>query len=301
VKRAKGSNPSLQPEARHRNLRKKKSHFQLIAKRPAASSAVRSLISSSARGVFSSLGDLRYPERPFSELYVAPEPSTKKPLEENRAATDNVEENNLKQIVTTPEETTSENKPPENPTADSNVSTTSNLISTVQQTSKPQSVFTVGADTHADLTDVAYPSLMSPGEQFESHLNQQLLPLIPNKDVRRLISHVIRTLKMDCSDTRVQMSCAKLISRTGLLMKLLSEQQDFKLSRADWDTDQWKTENYINESTETQGEQRSLEPSQVRTGLGQEPPVSSVSSAEMTRGSQSRSSAGHITLTQPRQ
>ena len=39
VKRAKGSNPSLQPEARHRNLRKKKSHFQLIAKRPAASSA----------------------------------------------------------------------------------------------------------------------------------------------------------------------------------------------------------------------------------------------------------------------
>uniref|UniRef100_B1AWG4 Leucine rich repeat containing 37A n=2 Tax=Mus musculus TaxID=10090 RepID=B1AWG4_MOUSE len=263
VKRAKGSNPSLQPEARHRNLRKKKSHFQLIAKRPAASSAVRSLISSSARGVFSSLGDLRYPERPFSELYVAPEPSTKKPLEENRAATDNVEENNLKQIVTTPEETTSENKPPENPTADSNVSTTSNLISTVQQTSKPQSVFTVGADTHADLTDVAYPSLMSPGEQFESHLNQQLLPLIPNKDVRRLISHVIRTLKMDCSDTRVQMSCAKLISRTGLLMKLLSEQQDFKLSRADWDTDQWKTENYINESTETQGEQRSLEPSQL--------------------------------------
>ncbi|CAO2645643.1 Putative protein LRRC37A5P [Lemmus lemmus] len=69
---------------------------------------------------------------------------------------------------------------------------------------------------------------MSPAEHFESQLNQQLRPLIPNNDVRRLISHVIRTLKMDCSDTYVQMSCAKLISRTGLLMKLLSEQQEFK-------------------------------------------------------------------------
>ncbi|XP_021068400.1 leucine-rich repeat-containing protein 37A-like [Mus pahari] len=263
VKRTKGSNPSLQPEARHRNLRKKKSHFQLIAKRPAASSAVRSLVSSPARGVFSSLGDPRYPERHFSELYAAPEPSTEKPLEENQAATDNFKENNLKQIVTVPKETASENKPPENPTADSNVSTTSNLIPTVQQTSKPQSIFTVGADTHAHLTEVAYPSLMSPGEQFESHLNQQLRPLIPNNDVRRLISHVIRILKMDCSDTRVQLSCAKLISRTGLLMKLLSEQQDFKLSRAAWDTDPWKTENYINESIETQGEMKSLEPNQL--------------------------------------
>ncbi|CAO2645641.1 Leucine-rich repeat-containing protein 37A, partial [Lemmus lemmus] len=104
---------------------------------------------------------------------------------------------------------------------------------------------------------------MSPGERFESQLNQQLRPLIPNNNVRRLISHVIRTLKMDCSDPRVQLSCAKLISRTGLLMKLLSEQQEFKLSRAEWDTDQWKTENYINESTETQGEQKGLEPSQL--------------------------------------
>ncbi|KAK7802203.1 hypothetical protein U0070_008743 [Myodes glareolus] len=56
-----------------------------------------------------------------------------------------------------------------------------------------------------------------------SRLNQQLRPLIPNNNVRRLIAHVIRTLKMDCSDPRVQLSCAKLISRTGLLMKLLSD------------------------------------------------------------------------------
>ncbi|GAB1296932.1 Leucine-rich repeat-containing 37A [Apodemus speciosus] len=249
VKKMKGSNPSLQPEERHRNLRKKKSHFQLIAKRPVASSAVRSLVNSPARGVFSSLGDLSYPERPFSELYAAPEPSTEKLLEENLAVTDVTKENTFKSTV--PGETTLENKHPENSAADSNVST-SNLIPTVQETSKPQSDFTVGTDTPAHFTEVAYLSLMSPGEQFESHLNQQLRPLIPNNDVRRLISHVIRTLKMDCSETRVQ-----------LLMKLLSEQQDFKLSRADWDTDQWKTENYINESTEAQGEQKGLEPSQV--------------------------------------
>ncbi|XP_028636389.1 leucine-rich repeat-containing protein 37A2-like [Grammomys surdaster] len=260
VKRTKGSNPSLQSEERHRNLRKKKSHFQLIAKRPAASSAVRSLINSPARGIFSSLGDLSYAERPFSELYVASEPSTEKPPEETQAIIEITKENTFQSTV--PKETVSENKPPENPTTDSNVST-SNLIPTVQQTSKPQSDFTVGADTHVQPVEVANPSLMSPGEQFESHLNQQLRPLIPNNDVRRLIAHVIRTLKMDCSDTRVQMSCAKLISRTGLLMKLLSEQQDFKLSRTDWDTDQWKTENYINESTEAQGEQKGLEPSQL--------------------------------------
>uniref|UniRef100_A2A9H6 Leucine rich repeat containing 37 n=2 Tax=Mus musculus TaxID=10090 RepID=A2A9H6_MOUSE len=264
VKRAKGSNPSLQPEARHRNLRKKKSHFQLIAKRPAASSAVRSLISSPARGVFSSLGDLRYPERPFSELYVAPEPSTKKPLEENRAATDNVEENILEQIVTMPEETTSKNKSAKNPAADSDIPIPNipGLIPPVLQTTKPPLHFIFGSDSPNNLEEFAYPSLMTPGEQFESHLNQQLRVLIPNNDVRRLISHVIRTLKMDCSDSQVQLSCAKLISRTGLLMKLLSEQQDFKLSRADWDTDQWKTENYINENTETQSKLKSLGRSQ---------------------------------------
>ncbi|XP_011915656.1 PREDICTED: LOW QUALITY PROTEIN: leucine-rich repeat-containing protein 37B-like [Cercocebus atys] len=84
----------------------------------------------------------------------------------------------------------------------------------------------------------------------------QLRSLIPSEDVRRFISHVIRTLKMDCSETRVQLTCAKLISRTGLLMKLLSEQQEVKTSKAEWDTEQWKTENYINESMEAQSEQK---------------------------------------------
>ncbi|KAL4834789.1 hypothetical protein H8958_009751 [Nasalis larvatus] len=101
-----------------------------------------------------------------------------------------------------------------------------------------------------------YFSVVNLGDQFEIQLTEQLRSLIPNNNVRRLIAHVIRTLKMDCSDTRVQVTCAKLISRTGLLMKLFSEQQDVKASKAEWDTEQWKTENYIDESTEAQSEQQ---------------------------------------------
>ncbi|XP_041491546.1 leucine-rich repeat-containing protein 37A-like, partial [Microtus oregoni] len=318
VKRTKGSNPSLLSEKTHRNLRKKKYHFRLIAKSP-ASSAVRSLVNSPAGGVFSSLGDLSYAEKPFSELDAALGPPSKKPLAASDI--DNIEEHIFEPTtpmseepisenifpemtavesfgptydliptdITVPEETASEIIPSENPIVESHVLTSdliptditvpeeaaseiipsenpivesnvpaSGSITTLQQASKPQLDFILGPDSH----EFAYSLLMSPGKRFESQLNQQLRPLIPNNNVRRLISHVIRTLKMDCSDPSVQLSCAKLISRTGLLMKLLSEQQEFKLSRADWDTDQWKTENYINESPETQGGQKGLEPSQ---------------------------------------
>ncbi|KAK7808460.1 hypothetical protein U0070_019717 [Myodes glareolus] len=291
VKRTKGSNPSLLSEKRHRNLRKKKSRFRLIAKSP-ASSVVRSLVNSPAEGVLSSLGDLSYEEKPFSELYAALEPPSEKPLavaddiddiEENifeptipmseEPVSENIFPENpavesngpiydlIPTDITMPEEAASENIPSENPIVESNVPTP-DLIATLQQASKPQLDFILGSDSHDHVKEFAYSLLMSPGERFESQLNQQLRPLIPNHDVRRLIAHVIRTLKMDCSDPSVQLSCAKLISRTGLLMKLLSEQQEFKLSRADWDTDQWKTETYINENPETQGEQKSLEPSQ---------------------------------------
>ncbi|XP_059127909.1 leucine-rich repeat-containing protein 37A3-like [Peromyscus eremicus] len=262
VKRTKGSNPNLQSEERHRNLRKKKSHFQLIAKKP-ASSVVRSLVNSPAGRVFSSLGDLSYAGKPISEVYAASEPSTEKPPEENHTTTVNTGRNSLKPTTTTvPERAASETTTPENLTTESNV-TTSDLIPTVKQTSEPSLDFILGSHSHDHLKENEYPLVMSPGDQFESHLNKQLRPLIPNNNVRRLISHVIRTLKMDCTDSHVQLSCAKLISRTGLLMKLLSEQQEFKLSRTDWDTEQWKTENYINESTEAQGEQKGLEPSQL--------------------------------------
>ncbi|KAL1779899.1 leucine-rich repeat-containing 37A2-like, partial [Sigmodon hispidus] len=261
VKRTKGSKPSLQSRKRHRNLRKKKSHFQLIAKRP-ASSAVRSLVNSPAGDLFSSLGDQSYTEKPFSEFYASSEPSTENPLRENHPVIDHTEENILHSFITVPEETASENTPPENPATESNMPA-SDLIPTIHQIS--DSHLHQDSHSHDHFQELSYPLLMSPGEQFESHLNQQLRPLIPNNNVRRLIAHVIRTLKMDCSDSHVQLSCAKLISRTGLLMKLLSEQQEFKLSRTDWDADQWKTENYINESTEVQSEQKGLEPSQTLT------------------------------------
>eukprot|EP00070_Physeter_catodon_P023407 XP_023985927.1 leucine-rich repeat-containing protein 37A3-like [Physeter catodon] len=105
--------------------------------------------------------------------------------------------------------------------------------------------------------------LTSPGDQVESQLNQQLRSLIPNNDVRMLISHVIQASKMDCSETHVQLACANLLSRTGLLMKLLSKQQEVKVSKAKWDTDQWKTDNYTSESTEAQSEQKEQESSEL--------------------------------------
>ncbi|XP_075850033.1 leucine-rich repeat-containing protein 37B [Microcebus murinus] len=120
---------------------------------------------------------------------------------------------------------------------------------------------TIEPETPADKNGISLSGF--PGDQFEIQLNQQLQSLIPSNDVRRLIAHVIRTLKMDCSESHVQLACAKLISRTGLLMKLLSEQQEVKVSKAEWDTDQWKTENYINESTEAQSEQKEQESSEL--------------------------------------
>ncbi|KAI2582261.1 leucine rich repeat containing 37B [Homo sapiens] len=98
------------------------------------------------------------------------------------------------------------------------------------------------------------------GDQLEIQLTEQLRSLIPNEDVRKFMSHVIRTLKMECSETHVQGSCAKLMLRTGLLMKLLSEQQEAKALNVEWDTDQQKT-NYINENMEQneQKEQKSSE------------------------------------------
>ncbi|KFO34531.1 Leucine-rich repeat-containing protein 37B [Fukomys damarensis] len=81
------------------------------------------------------------------------------------------------------------------------------------------------------------------GDQFETYLNQQLQPFIPNHDIRRLISQVILTLKMDCSEAHVQLACAKLISKMGLLMKLLSKQQNVSMPMAQWDGDHWKSEN----------------------------------------------------------
>ncbi|XP_043859217.1 leucine-rich repeat-containing protein 37A [Dromiciops gliroides] len=89
-------------------------------------------------------------------------------------------------------------------------------------------------------------------DSFEIELNQRLQPLIPNDEMRSLISHVVRTLQKDCREPRVQLACAKLISKTGHLMKLLSDGQKMNQSPAHQNPDPGKQENYLNDSTSLQ-------------------------------------------------
>ncbi|XP_073088985.1 leucine-rich repeat-containing protein 37A2-like [Manis javanica] len=117
----------------------------------------------------------------------------------------------------------------------------------------------VGTDLASTSTAVPFPGSSSPGDHPGAQLNEQLRSLITNSDRRKLISRVFWTLKMGCSETHLKPACAKLIFQTGLLMKLLSEQQEAKEPRADWDTDQRETENYIHESPEAQSEQEEQE------------------------------------------
>ncbi|XP_050619581.1 leucine-rich repeat-containing protein 37A3-like isoform X17 [Macaca thibetana thibetana] len=249
----------------HRTLKAKKSQkFRkksyldrlMLANRPPFS-AVNSLINSPSHGAFSSLGDWSPQENPFLEGFAPSERFTENTNVKDTTARNAFEENVFMENTTMPEGTISENttyNPP--PEADS-AGTAFNLGPAVKRTNQTQWEYNnVGTDLSSEPKSFNYPLLSSPGDQFENQLTEQLQSLIPNNNVRRLISHVIRTLKMDCSDTRVQVTCAKLISRTGLLMKLLSEQQEVKASKEEWDTEQWKTENYINESTEAQNEQK---------------------------------------------
>ncbi|ELK14201.1 Leucine-rich repeat-containing protein 37A2 [Pteropus alecto] len=175
----------------------------------------------------------------------------------NRTAQTVFEENVPMGNITVPEEIIPKTSDHENVSSADSAVTADNLMPTVKQTNETQWEYhNVGTDSPSTAQGFTFPFFSSPGDQFETQLNQQLRSLIPNNDVRKLISHVIRTLKMDCSEVTVQLACAKLISRTGLLMKLLSEQQEVKVAKAEWDTDQWKNENYINESTEAQAEQK---------------------------------------------
>ncbi|XP_043359437.1 leucine-rich repeat-containing protein 37A2-like [Dermochelys coriacea] len=110
------------------------------------------------------------------------------------------------------------------------------------------------------------------GDLFEAELNNRLHSLIPNQAVRNLISHVIRTLKMDCTEPRVQLACAKLISKTGLLMKLFSEREDIKETSSLWQTYLWENGNVPNKSahqrkaSKKDSEELSPEPPQYSYG-----------------------------------
>nr|XP_051680434.1 leucine-rich repeat-containing protein 37A3 isoform X2 [Oryctolagus cuniculus] len=152
------------------------------------------------------------------------------------------------------------------PSATDSAGTEFNVMPTVDQTKETQWEYpSEGTEAPTMPAGFTYPVMLSQGEQFEIQLNQQLRSLIPNTDMKKLISHVIRTLKMDCSEAQAQLPCAKLISKTGILMKLLSEQQEEKIAKKEWDTEQWRTETYINESTEAPSGQKEQESSKDLT------------------------------------
>ncbi|NXL07877.1 L37A2 protein, partial [Mesembrinibis cayennensis] len=64
------------------------------------------------------------------------------------------------------------------------------------------------------------------GELFETKVNHHLHLFIPDKGLRMFIARVARALRVDCSLPELQLACAKLVSKMGLLITLLSERQD---------------------------------------------------------------------------
>ncbi|XP_063654473.1 leucine-rich repeat-containing protein 37A isoform X11 [Pan troglodytes] len=251
-------------------VRKKSYLSRLMLANRLPFSAAKSLINSPSQGAFSSLGDLSPQENPFLEVSAPSEHFIENNNTKDTTARNAFGENVFMENTNMPEGTISENTNYNHPPEADSAGTAFNLGPTVKQTETKWEYNNVGTDLSPEPKSFNYPLLSSPGDQLEIQLTQQLQSLIPNNNVRRLIAHVIRTLKMDCSGAHVQVTCAKLISRTGHLMKLLSGQQEVKASKIEWDTDQWKTENYINESTEAQSEQKekSLELTKEVPGYG---------------------------------
>ncbi|EHB01776.1 Leucine-rich repeat-containing protein 37A2 [Heterocephalus glaber] len=198
--------------------------------------ALRSLIHSPSQGFLSSSGDPRVQAHPFPELHDPAKTTTV----ENQAAGNTPEKN----VFAT----------------NSLISATDSaltLISTNDHTNERHWEYT-STSSEPPPPETSVPLLSSPGDEFETQLNQQLHVLIPNKEVRRFLWYMIRTFKRDCSEPSMHLACAKLISRTGLLMKLLmlSEQQEEKVVQAQWDTEQWKSETYIKESSGVSSNQK---------------------------------------------
>ncbi|XP_072796451.1 leucine-rich repeat-containing protein 37A isoform X3 [Vicugna pacos] len=233
---------SLFQAQRNQNLKRKELLRRMSASRP-PSSAVRSFINSPSREAISS-GELNSHENP-PELFSSLDPLAGK--------------------ATVPEGTVSISEVAARTDVPSAYSvTTGNFVPTVEHTDETQREYhNLGTELPSKPTSFTSPGLSSLGDQFELQVNQQLQSIVPNGYMRGLISHLIRTLKMDCSETHVKLSCAKFFTRTGLLIKLLSEQQKEKLSQAEGDTDLWKAENYITESTEGRSEETGQEPHEL--------------------------------------
>ncbi|XP_069883748.1 leucine-rich repeat-containing protein 37A-like isoform X2 [Dipodomys merriami] len=245
------------PKAKlNRKFRKKTRLFRPVHANRPPFSGVRSLINSPSGEDFVSWGELNSQENTFPEFYAISNPSIDITPPKQEITTNVLEGNTFVKNIPVPAGSHTQNTISEIAAPGSSV-TAFNLMPPVQRTNETlwQGI-NMGIDSSSvKATDYQY-QFPSFGDHFEMQLNQQLKPLVPNNDVRKLLSQLIRTLKMDCSETDMQNACSKLISRSGLLMKLLSKSQEVKLSKAEWDTDQWKTDNYINESTEVPGERK---------------------------------------------
>ncbi|XP_048170524.1 leucine-rich repeat-containing protein 37A3-like isoform X4 [Corvus hawaiiensis] len=65
-----------------------------------------------------------------------------------------------------------------------------------------------------------------PGERLETTVDRFLRLLVPDKGLRTFMAHVEQALRTDCSLPQLQLACAKMVSKTGLLLKVLSERQE---------------------------------------------------------------------------
>ncbi|XP_063107681.1 mucin-2-like isoform X3 [Cavia porcellus] len=109
------------------------------------------------------------------------------------------------------------------------------------------------SDTDSPPRVSASPVLQSLDDGLETQLNQQLQLIIPDEDLRGLISHIIHTWKTDCTKPPVTRACAQLFSRTRYLLTLLSQQQEAKVLQAQWELEQLDTAAPVSQGTETQG------------------------------------------------
>ncbi|NWS76925.1 L37A1 protein, partial [Crotophaga sulcirostris] len=64
------------------------------------------------------------------------------------------------------------------------------------------------------------------GDLFETKVYHHLRLLIPDKALRMFIANVVQTLRRDCNLPELLPACTKLLSKTGLLIKLLRKRQD---------------------------------------------------------------------------
>ncbi|NXY49080.1 L37A1 protein, partial [Ceuthmochares aereus] len=69
-------------------------------------------------------------------------------------------------------------------------------------------------------------SALVQGDLFETEADHHLHLLVPDKALPMFIAHVRRALRLDCNLPELWPACKKLVSKTELLIKLLSKNQD---------------------------------------------------------------------------